>query len=48
MNEWLFFVDIECELIQSSDDELRFHSGTPSDTLMANGVPPIITQQVAT
>ncbi|MPW64371.1 tRNA-(ms[2]io[6]A)-hydroxylase [Moraxella catarrhalis] len=43
-----FFRDIECELIQSPDDELRFHSGIPSDTLMANGVPPIITQQVAT
>ena len=28
MNGWLFR-DIECELIQSPDDELRFHSGTP-------------------
>lgn len=37
-----FFRDIECELIQSPDDELRFHSGIPSDILMANGVPPII------
>lgn len=30
-----FFRDVERELIDSPDDQLRFHSGVPSDELMA-------------